>query len=46
MQFIARKPDPAVARAELRRNLALFGAAILAARVTPYVLHLLQPNDA
>lgn len=46
MQFVLRKPDPAVVRASLRRNLALFGAVVVAVRAAPYVLHLLQETEA
>lgn len=42
MQFVQRKPDPQVAKAELRRNLTIFGAAVIAVRITPYVLDLFQ----
>lgn len=42
MQFVPRRPDPQVAKAELRRNLTVFGAAVVAVRAIPYVLNLFQ----
>lgn len=43
--FVARKPDPVVARAELRRNLITFASTILVVRAVPYVLQALQGQD-
>lgn len=42
MPFAVRKPDAAAANAELRRNLTLFGAAIVAVRAAPYIFALFQ----
>lgn len=42
MQFAPRKPDAQAAQAELRRNLTVFGAAVVAVRVAPYIFGLLQ----
>ena len=40
--FIQRKPDPVAARRELMGNLKLFAAAVVAIRVSTYVLDALQ----
>lgn len=42
MQFAPRKPDAALARAELKRNVTWFLAIALAVRAAPYVLGALQ----
>lgn len=44
--FVQQKRDPAVARAELRRNTVLFAAACLAVRAVPYILDFLQKQRA
>ncbi len=44
--FMQQKRDPAVAKAELRRNVTLFAAACLAVRAVPYVLDFLQSQRA
>ena len=36
------KTDPSQARRELQRNASIFLAAVLAIRLAPYALHLLQ----
>ena len=46
MQFVAKRPDPAEAHRELRRNIVLFMTVVAAARVAPYVLQLLQGESA
>lgn len=42
--FVQQRRDPAVARAELKRNLTWFAGAILVVRAAPYVLAALQKN--
>lgn len=42
--FVQRKTDPAVARAELKRNIGIFVTAMLVIRAAPYCLELLQGN--
>lgn len=40
--FVQKKTDPAVARAELKRNASIFLTAVLVIRALPYCLDLLQ----
>lgn len=42
--FVPKKTDPAVARAELKRNATLFVAAVLVIRAVPYCLDFFQKN--
>lgn len=44
--FMQQKRDPAVARAELKRNVTVFAAACLVVRAVPYLLDLLQKQRA
>lgn len=40
--FVQKKADPAVARAELKRNVTVFLTAVLVVRALPYCLELFQ----
>lgn len=44
--FPAPKRDPKVAQAELKRNIAVFAAAIAVIRVAPYALELLTSSKS
>lgn len=44
--FVQKRPDPAVARAELKRNLGVFAVALLVIRAAPYALDALQGAQA
>lgn len=40
--FVQKKPDPALAKAELRRNITLFAGAVAVIRAVPYILAFVQ----
>lgn len=42
--FVQKKADPAVARAELKRNVTVFLTAVVVVRALPYCLELFQKN--
>lgn len=40
--FVQQKRDPKLARAELKRNISIFAAAVLAIRASTYLLDAMQ----